>query len=96
MGARERRGRGKRYKHQRENVRGTVVTVTRAGNTTATSLNPTNLKLYFLPFILLFLLTLLKLRGEMKNVHVYKKAGASAASANTNMQPRAWPAALAC
>lgn len=60
-GGRERRGRGKSYKHQRGNVRVTVVTVTRAGRTTATSLRPTNLKLYFLPVILLFLLTLLKL-----------------------------------
>lgn len=66
LGGRERRGRGKRYKHQRENVGVTVATVTRAGKTTATSLNPTNLRLYFLPFILLFLLTLLKLGGGMK------------------------------
>lgn len=54
----ERRGRGKRHKHQWDNVGVTVVTVTRAGKTTATRLNPTNLQLYFLPFILLFLLTL--------------------------------------
>lgn len=74
-GGRERRGRGKRYKHQRENVGVTVVTVTRAGNTTATSLNPTNLKLYFLPSILLFLLTLLKLRGEMKKCSYLQESG---------------------
>lgn len=54
-----------RDKHQWDNVGVTVVTVTRAGKTTATRLNPTNLQLNFFPFILLFLLTL-KLRGEMK------------------------------
>lgn len=82
----ERRGRGKRYKHQRENVRVTVVTATRAGKTTATSLHPTNLKLYFLPFILLFLLTLLKLRGEMKKCSRLHPSGSlTSVSQHTNI-----------